>query len=570
MITQLTIQNYGLIDRISLEFGEGLNVLTGETGAGKSILIGALRYALGERFDTGQMREVKSPCIVELVVELSSALIAENTLFTEFLEGDDRSIIINRTYTPDGKNKIRINGFSVTLSQLKEIGNLLVDFHGPNDHQMLLEATSHIKILDRLSAAIAPLKKAYTVFYDEYINIQRALRQVQDGALSRERDMDLYNHQVRELGRVSLDKKKYDETIEKEMQLQNRERLHENVSALIGIFENEESGVSEAVAKAFPFLKALSSIDKNTAELSTKVESLQLLSDEILSELRGYEDGLSFEPEESRQLAERCDAYHDIIRKYGPTIEDAAKFYKDAKERYDFLVNLEHNDGELRENLKKVEKSLKEAAASITKERRKGAEALSKTIELQLKELGIAHVRFECRISPVAPGSDGADDVAFFISPNLGEELKPLAVIVSSGEAARVMLALKKALTRVDPIPILIFDEIDAQIGGRLGTIIGKKLCELAEERQVILITHLPQIAGFAGRHFKVLKKVTGSRTLTTVELLDRAGRIQEMAKMMSGEKASGVSLTHAEEMLVKAAKEEPKIIKPATKIQRA
>ncbi len=379
------------------------------------------------------------------------------------------------------------------------------------------------------------------------------LQEIKEGALSRERDMDLLSHQLRELERVSLDKKKYDETISKEAQLQNRERLHDNINALIGIFENEENGVGEAVSKAFPFLKALSSIDKNTDKLSAKVESLQSLSDEIISELRSYEEGLSFEPEEARDLAERCDAYHDIIRKYGPTIEDAALFYAKAKERYDFLVNLEHNDGELQDKLKKVAKFLKDAAGKITKERRKASEALSKLIESELKELGIAHVRFECRLSSVEPGPDGADDVAFFISPNLGEELKPLAVIVSSGEAARVMLALKKSLMKVDPIPVLIFDEIDAQIGGRLGTIIGKKLCEIAADRQVILITHLPQIASFAYRHFKVLKKVAGSRTLTTVELLNRDGRVKEMAKMMSGEKESGISVKHAEEMLDKA-----------------
>lgn len=550
MITQLTIQNFGLIDRVSIEFGAGLDVLTGETGAGKSILIGALRYALGERFDTDHMRDPKSPCIVELLIELPAVLIAENELFKEYLDGADRHVIINRTYTPEGKNKIKVNGFALTLSQLKAIGDLLVDFHGPNDHQMLLDPSSHIKILDRLCGGILPLKKTYSALYEEYAGIQRSLQEIKEGALSRERDMDFLGHQVRELERVSLDKKKYEDTITKEAQLQNRERLHENTSALIRIFENEENGVGEAVSKAFPFLKALSSIDKNTTELSAKVESLQSLSDEILSELRGYEEGLLFEPEEARELAEKCDAYHDILRKYGPTIEDAAGFYAKAKERYSFLENLEHNDGELQEKLKKIARSIKEAAAKITKERKKASESLSKSIESELKELGIAHVKFECRMSAVEPRPDGADDVAFYISPNLGEELKPLAVIVSSGEAARVMLALKKSLMKVDPIPVLIFDEIDAQIGGRLGTIIGKKLCELAKDRQVILITHLPQIASFADRHFKVLKKVSGSRTLTTVELLDRDGRVKEMAKMMSGEKESSISLTHAGEML--------------------
>jgi DNA repair protein RecN (Recombination protein N) len=553
MITQLTIQNFGLIDRLSLEFGEDLNVLTGETGAGKSILIGALRYVLGERFTTGQMRDPKIPCIVEMVGELPEELIQENELFKEFLDGDDRQIIISRTYLPDGKNRIKLNGLSITLGQLKEVGNLLVDFHGPNDHQMLLASESHIKILDRLCGSTDHLKNTYLALYEEYKRIDRSIQEIKECVITRERDIDLLSHQIRELERVTLDRNKYEDTIEKETQLKNCERLYAGVSSLIGIFESDESGLGDAISKAFPFMRSLSSIDKKAGSLEKKMEGLQSLSEEILSDLRAYQEKLSFEPEEARELSNHCDAYHDIIRKYGPTIEDAAAFYKKAKERYDFIINLEHNDSDLSERLNKAGKALEDAAGKITQERRKVAISLAKTIEAELKELGIAHVRFECRVSPIEPMADGADDVTFFISPNLGEDLKPLSAIVSSGEAARVMLALKKALTKVDLIPVLIFDEIDAQIGGRLGSIIGRKLCDLAAGRQVILVTHLPQIASFAGRHFKVLKKVAGSRTITTIDLLDRAGRVKEMAQMMSGEKESGISLTHAEEMLSKA-----------------
>jgi len=553
MITQLTIQNFGLIDRLLIEFVEDLNVLTGETGAGKSILIGALRYALGERFSLNQMHDPKIPCVVEMVGELPGELIKENELFKEFLDGDDRQIIISRTTMPDGKNKIKLNGFSITLSQLKEIGDLLVDFHGPNDHQMLLALDSHIKILDRLCGSIDPLKNAYAALYEEYKDINHSLQEIKEGVITRERDIDLLGHQIMELERVSLDTKSYEEAMEKETQLKNCERLFESVSALISVFESDQSGISDSISRTFSFMRSLSSIDKKTAAFEKKLEGLQSLSEEILSDLKEYQEKLSFEPQEARELSQRCDAYQDILRKYGPTIEDAAAFYKRSKERYDFLINIEHNDSVLCESLKKVEKALKDAAGKITKERRQVAASLAKTIESELKDLGIAHVRFECRISPVEPRADGADLVTFFISPNLGEELKPLSEIVSSGEAARVMLALKKALTKVDPIPVLIFDEIDAQIGGRLGSVIGKKLCDLAADRQVILVTHLPQIASFAGRHFKVLKKAVGSRTVTTLDLLDKNGRIREMAQMMSGDKESDISVTHAKEMLDKA-----------------
>ncbi len=553
MITQLTIQNFGLIERLSLEFCKDLNVLTGETGAGKSILIGALRYALGERFSSSQMRDSKIPCVVEIVWELSEELIKDNEILKEFLDGDDKQIIISRIYTPDGKNKIKINGFAITLAQLKEIGDLLVDFHGPNDHQMLLASESHIKILDRLCGSIDKFKNVYLAIYQEYKNITHSLQEIKEGVITRQRDIDLLEHQILELERVPLDKNKYDETIEKEIQLKNCEKLYDSVSAMIGIFENEENGIDEAISKSFPFIRSISAIDKKVDVLHNKMEEFQALSSEIIFDLKSYQEKLSFEPEEAREISRKSDAYQDIIRKYGPTIEDAVEFYNKSKQRYNFLVNLEHNEGMFGENLKKVEKSLKEAAAKITKERRKVAALLAETIEKELKDLGIAHVRFDCRVNPIEPRADGADDVTFFISPNLGEDLKPLSEIVSSGEAARVMLALKKALTKVDPIPVLIFDEIDAQIGGRLGSIIGKKLSELAVDRQVILITHLPQIASFANRHFKVLKKVVANRTVTTIDLLDRESRIKEMSQMMSGDKESNISITHAQEMLKKA-----------------
>lgn len=555
MITQLTINNFGLIERLSLEFGEDLNVLTGETGAGKSILIGALRFALGERFNSGQMRDPKVPCVVEVVGELPEELAKENALFKEFLDAGDRQLIISRTYMPDGKNKIKVNGTSITLGQLKDIGDHLVDFHGPNDHQMLLSSDSHIRILDRLCGAMAPLKRAYSALYDEYETIRIAIQELKESALTRERDIDLLQHQIMELERVPLERNAFEESVEKEVQLKNCERLYEGVSSLIGIFENEESGISDMVSKAFPFTRALASIDAKAEVLGKKLEGFQSQTEDILADLREYQEKLTFDPDEAGDLTVRCDAYRDILRKYGPAIEDAAAFYAKSKERHDFLVNIEHNDSDLAEKLQKAGKALRETAAKVTKERRKVAASLAATIEAELKELGVAHVRFECRVAPIEPRADGADDVTFFISPNLGEELKPLSEIVSSGEAARVMLALKKALTKVDPIPVLIFDEIDAQIGGRLGTIIGKKLCELAADRQVILVTHLPQIASFAGRHFKVLKKVSGNRTVTTIDLLDRQGRVKEMAQMMSGEKESGISLTHAEEMLSKAGK---------------
>jgi DNA repair protein RecN (Recombination protein N) len=303
-------------------------------------------------------------------------------------------------------------------------------------------------------------------------------------------------------------------------------------------------------------MRRLNRIDASTEELARSLERLQNEAEEFSSRLAQYKDGLSFDPDEAGRINRNCDIYEDILRKYGPGLDDAQRAYSSAKEKYGLLADLEHNDASLRAESDRLEKELRAVAARITRLRKKTAQFLKDTIEKELSELGIAGARFECRLEAAPFNAEGADSAVFYISPNTGEALKPLAEIVSSGEAARLMLALKKALTKVDTVPVLIFDEIDAQIGGRLGTVTGRKLKELSSDRQVILITHLPQIASFADRHFKVSKKVAGGRTFTEACLLDRDASVREMAKMMSGEKESRISLEHARDMAAEAGKE--------------
>ena len=308
-------------------------------------------------------------------------------------------------------------------------------------------------------------------------------------------------------------------------------------------------------------LRSLTQTDQGAAVFEQYLNNIQDNSEQLLSELRDYLDRLSFEPGQAAENSRKYDLYDDIKRKYGPSLEDAAHFFEAAKDKYRLLMNFEENSSELREKLAEAQKELKKISQKLTAARKKSAIILKETIEKELKDLGIEHVMFEARILADDFHASGIDKVVFYISPNAGMDLKPLAEIVSSGEAARLMLALKKALIRVDPIPVLIFDEIDAQIGGRLGTITGKKLKELSQGRQVILITHLPQIASFADSHFKVVKKVSGGKTTTAVNLLDKNERVKELAEMMSGPIPAGgtaksdISLSHAESMLSSAKK---------------
>ena len=552
MLSQLTIHNFGLIDKVVIEFSRKLNILTGSTGAGKSIVIDGLRFALGERLSASQIRDKSRPCVIEAVFDLNTSPLRHSGIFKDFLDVDDNSLIINRQLSADGRKKIKVNGFTVTLAQLKALGNHLIDFHGPHDHQMLLSEELHINFLDPL-VDFGDLKETYSRLYNDYIRLRSQLRDLENASSSRERDLDLLGHQIKELSQASLKAEDYEALRADQTRVANAEKLHENGAALLRLFENRDIGITDSIHKAFSSVRTLQHTDTATETLAEYLTNIQENSDQLIMELRDYLDSLSFEPRQAREINDKYDIYENIKRKYGPTIEEACDFYLKAQEKYDLLINLEHNDARLKKDIAACEKKLTKLARQLTEAREKGALALKETIEQELKDLGIKQVLFEARVTSVDFHAEGRDRVVFYISPNTGEDLKPLAEIVSSGEAARVMLALKKALTRVDPIPVLIFDEIDAQIGGRLGKVIGTKLKSLSNDRQIILITHLPQIASFADTHFKVIKEVTGGRTVTNVCLLDAKARVEELSEMMSGDKKSAISVTHAKDMLAQA-----------------
>jgi len=551
MISQLTIQNIGLIDKITINFHRHLNILTGETGAGKSILIDALRFVLGERVNTSLVRDPLLPCTVEAIFEIQDKSLSEYDAFLEYFNKESQ-LIINRCYLPDGRSRIKINGFTATLTQLKKLGDNLVDFHGPHDHQLLFSVQSHIKMLDRLSS-IDSLKESYLKDYYKYSELLKKQSELKEMAASREKELDTLGYQIKELDSVPLEEAKYEELLSEQKKLNNRERIYENLNTVIDMLENNETGINETIRGVFGPMKNLTNIDESIKNFMEQLNTLQETADELLNNLTAYRDSLCFDTKTTQNINSRCDIYYTIKRKYGPTLEAALKFYEEAKEKYELISNLENNTASLNKEITSLLEALEKIADKISKQRKKTASALQKTIEKELKDLGIKQVEFECRVKKTALKQDGRDSVEFYISPNAGESLKPLADIVSSGEAARVMLALKKALIEVDLIPVLIFDEIDAQIGGRLGTITGRKLKELSHSRQVIIITHLPQIASFADAHYKVVKNVKDNRTITTIEYLENEIRVKELAKMMSDEKESPIAINHAREMLSKA-----------------
>jgi DNA repair protein RecN (Recombination protein N) len=548
MLETLTVKNFGIIEHISLELTPQLNILTGETGAGKSILIDALRFCLGERFQTSYLRDDGSACTVEAVFHLSAALAQQLPSLEEF-PLEDEQLIIQRTVTSDGKNRVKVNGLTATVAQLKEIGDTLIDFHGPHDHQQLLAEHRHIEILDALTD-LDDLKNEYTSLYKDYCDTRTKIEQLNSLAKGRDRDLDLLTHQIKELEQVPLDESNYEELQRDQVKISNAEKLHENISQALGILENDEAGAQLLLTRTFKPLQSLANIDDKASEFLDKLSAVQDEAEDLVSSLKDYSDSLSFDPDFAKRINEQFDAYQDIRRKYGPGLEDAKRFYDEAKQKFDLLNDFEHNADHLAKELKENEDALLKLAKTISLRRKKSAEALKATIEKELQELGFKSIAFEARFEKKPLSSDGTDTVIFFISTNAGENLKPLAEIVSSGEAARIMLAVKRALMKVDPVPVLIFDEIDAQIGGRLGTVIGTKLKEVAAHRQVILITHLPQIAAFAETHFKISKIVENGRTKTKIDEVEGKNRVDELAHMMAGDKITPTSLAHAKEML--------------------
>ncbi len=563
MLSRLLIRNFGLIDHLEWECLPGLNVLTGETGAGKSIIIDGLRFALGGRTRGSPLRDPTKPCLVEAVFELPTPPPA----VADILGNEGRTLILRRQYLPDGRSRVRINGLAQPLSRLRAVGDHLIDFHGPHDHQLLLCEDGHIGLLDRL-LDLHDLKKAYAARFETYSRLSDDLRNLKEAARSRLRDIEILTHQVRELEQVPLDDASWTAVEEDVRRLRNAERLYAGAASTLGWIEGTgttdahvvpasgayprpdailpETGADEMIRRAFSPLKGLAGLDPDAAEFLERLEGIQESCERLAADLREYLEGLAFSPQEAAGIERLHDLYEDLRRKYGPSPAEVRDFLARSRERLRFLKDFEHNASDLTSRLAAAEQEVLSMAKRIRDIRRRGARRIEKAVERELRDLGIGHAAFEVRLSPCPPNASGADTVRFFISPNAGEPLKPLAEIVSSGEAARVMLALKRVLVEADPTPVLIFDEIDAQIGGRLGTVTGGKLKEIADRRQVLLVTHLPQIAAFGDAHFKVFKEVRDGRTLTNVRRLNEEERLEELAQMMTGGNPSPVARKHA------------------------
>ncbi|GAB4504226.1 MAG: DNA repair protein RecN [Anaerolineales bacterium] len=566
MLTELRIRNFAIIDQLELQLGPGLIILTGETGAGKSIILDAVVMLIGGRADTSVIRAEAETALVEGGFNLQGPekeAVLE-VLKREELLDDENFVTLTREVRREGRNIARVNGRTVNVALLKELGALLVDIHGQAEHLSLLDSRAHLGLLDRFADLGGDLD-GYRQTYQQLLIVRRQLEDLRQAQQDAERRIELLTWQVEEIEAARLKAGEDEELRQERDRLANAEALAEYARrALTALDEStpDAPAASDLIGQAAQSLANLAKIDNQRAELAKQAATLEDILNELARDLRNYLEEIEFNPKRLEEAEERLALIHSLMRKYGGSIEKVIDFGKEARKQLESITHASERIGTLEVEENALLSKLAEQGSVLSRQRRAAAERLSKGIESELDDLRMAAaqfgVDFQTRPDPhgiplpggerVAFDQTGYDRVEFLIAPNPGEGLKPLAKIASGGETSRLMLALKHVLARADEIPSLIFDEIDQGIGGRVGLTVGYKLWNLARNHQVFCVTHLPQLAAFGDQHFQVQKVIQGKRTLTRVETLQGEARLLELAQML-GEVSEG-TLRSAHEIL--------------------
>jgi DNA repair protein RecN (Recombination protein N) len=581
MLTELRIQNFAIIDKLDLKLGPGLIILTGETGAGKSIILDAVEMLVGGRADATVIRTDFDAAVVEGVFKLKGpAKEAVNEILKrEDLLDDPEYVTLTREVRREGRNVARVNGRTVGTSLLKEVGASLVDIHGQSEHLSLLDPRAHLGLLDRYADAAKPLSE-YRQNYQKLLSVRRELSEIRQAQADAERRVEMLTFQAEEIAAAKL-KPGEDEDLRRERdRLANAESLAQSAQQALEVLDEgsqESAAASDLIGQAARALAGLARIDSTQAELANQSALLEDTLAELVRSLRDYLDAIEYNPKRLDEVEERLNLLHSLTRKYGgPSggIPGILKFGEEARKQ---LENIS-NSGERITALEVEENSLLQAlskqAQTLSDRRKSAAEKLGKGIEIELDDLKMTAARFgiDFQTRPDANGialadgsrvafdQSGFDRVEFLVAPNPGEGLKPMARIASGGETSRLMLALKNILARADEIPSLIFDEIDQGIGGRVGLAVGFKLWHLGRNHQVFCVTHLPQLAAFGDEHYQVQKLIQANRTLTRVERLDGEPQLLELSQML-GEVGEG-TLRSAHE-LMQVARQMIKTAKP-------
>lgn len=560
MLQSLYLENIALIEKLGIELFPGFNVLTGETGAGKSIIIDAVNFVLGERTSRDLIRNGAARAKVEAVFNLNEGDAAFAALDALGIEYDGNELILSRELSAAGRNACRVNGTLVPVASLKSVSDTLVDIHGQHEHQALLDAENHISYLDAYCHAESlPIIEKIDAIVSRRNELMLKRNSGFSSERERERKMDMLRYQIEEIASANLEAGEEERLNAEKTVLLNAERIRTALeTAHMALSGAEEGSALSAIDTARRSMRDIAALNKDYEALGDKIEELYYAAEDISFVLRDTSENVESDMQRLEEIEQRLKLISDLKRKYGRTVEDVIDFGKDAGTKLNELENAEALAAELDAKLDKLKAEYNVAADELSKVRRAAGDRLKRDVLNELKDLGMAKAMFDVALSDASggePRKGGRETAEFMLSANPGEPLKPLEKVASGGELSRIMLCFKSIFADNDRVPTLIFDEIDTGISGRTAAVVGEKMLGIAKKHQVICVTHLAQIAALAEAHLMVRKYDDGKNTFVETRQLNEEEKVQRIAQMMDGESDSPSALTHARELIARADK---------------
>ncbi|MBS4217204.1 DNA repair protein RecN [Bacillus sp. FJAT-49711] len=555
MLQELSIKNFAIIDQISVSFEKGLTVLTGETGAGKSIIIDALHLLVGGRGSAEFVRHGENKAEIEglFFLEDNHPCFVRTAEFG--IDIEEGMMILRREISSNGKSVCRVNGKLVTISTLREIGSTLIDIHGQHEHQELMDESIHLSLLDQYgSIEIAPALQNYKEIYKQYDATLKKIKQLKLNEQEMVQRLDLLQFQLKEIRKADLKIKEDESLADERRQLSNFEKIYAAIKAGYEGLQGEQHGL-DYISHSMSHLETAADLDKQYEHVLESVTNSYYLLEEAADRLRNELDNLEFNPERLNEIEGRLNEINQLKRKYGSTVSEILEYSSKIEEEIEMLMNRDARIGELESKLSSFEEDLALEGKQLSFLRKKWAEKLTNAIHKELKELYMDKTVFEPVFGKDSEnnhdfGKDGLDDVVFYLSTNPGEPLKPLSKVASGGELSRMMLALKTIFSKHQGITSIIFDEVDTGVSGRVAQAIAEKIYQVSKFSQVLCISHLPQVAAMADTHLLISKEAISGRTRTSLEVLGKKDKISEIARMISGVEITDLTKKHAKELL--------------------
>ncbi|TFE03185.1 DNA repair protein RecN [Jeotgalibacillus salarius] len=553
MLQDLSIRNFAIIDELSLSLEEGLTVLTGETGAGKSIIIDAVQLLVGARGSAEFVRHGEKKAEIEGVFSAPDGHAVFNKCEEFGIEIEDEMVLLKRDISASGKSSCRINGKLVTISILREVGAALIDIHGQHESQELMDESAHINLLDQFgSEEIAEAKRNYQDVYRVYDDLRKQIRSLSENDQQMAHRLDLIQFQYKEIEEADLSINEDEELMEEKTRLSNFEKLFESLQTAYEALQGEQRGL-DWTGLAMSNMEQAADIDAELKQVSDTISSQFYLLEDSAREIRQHLDGLEFDPERLQLIEDRLNEINQLKRKYGASIEEIMEYFSSIEEEIEAITNKDSSLEDLKYRLESVEKDLNIEADHLSAVRKKWADILTEAIHGELKALYMDKAVFQVHFTEGKPGqykSNGINEIEFYISTNPGEPLKPLIKVASGGEISRMMLALKTIFSQHQGITSIIFDEVDTGVSGRVAQAIAEKIYSISSHSQVLCISHLPQVAAISDRHLFISKEVKNNRTHTSVLPLVKEERVKEISRMISGVEITDLTISHAEELI--------------------